>query len=73
MPTKEDELGALWQRTSGGGVEYFSGKIGDQDVVIFKNKSDNPKAPSHIVYRSQPRQQPGPTTRRGVPGADSEW
>jgi hypothetical protein len=64
MPTKEDELGALWQRTSGGGVEYFSGKIGDQDVVIFKNKSDNPKAPSHIVYKSKPREQ-APTTGRG--------
>jgi uncharacterized protein (DUF736 family) len=64
MPDKESEIGALWFRTANSGVEYFSGKIGDQDVVIFKNKSDNPKAPSHIVYKSKPREQ-APTTGRG--------
>lgn len=51
---KPDELGALWVRTGTKG-EYMSGKINGVDVVCFRNRSDNPKAPTWKVLKSQPK------------------
>lgn len=56
------EIGALWVRAGRKG-EYMSGKIGDQDVICFPVRSDNPKAPQWRVLKSTPREdrQPPPT------------
>lgn len=56
MPSKESEIGALWTRTSKTGVTYYTGTINGEDVVVFANKSDNPKAPTLRVYKSEPRE-----------------
>ena len=56
MPTKEDEIGALWERQTKTGRPYFTGQINGVDVVIFENTSDNPKAPTFRVYKSKPRE-----------------
>jgi uncharacterized protein (DUF736 family) len=59
MPSRDDELGALWLRESKDGRKYLSGKTGDQEVVVFKNDHKQPgeRTPDYRVYRSQPRAQ----------------
>lgn len=60
MPmNKEDELGALWLRTSKkDGRTFLTGKIGSQEVVVFQNdRKKNEKEPDYRIYRSQPREQ----------------
>lgn len=58
---KEDELGALWLKTSSVGNKFMSGHItiaGERhDVVVFKNgfKAEGEKTPDYRVYRSAPR------------------
>lgn len=47
------EYGALWKKTSKNGTEYYSGKIGDQAVIIFANKNrvEDSKQPHLQVYK----------------------
>jgi uncharacterized protein (DUF736 family) len=55
---KQDRLGALWIKTSKNGIKFLSGKVGDVQVVVFKNgynKED--KHPDFIVYKSTPKPQ----------------
>ena len=41
MPQNEDEIGALWQKTSAKG-DYMTATINGQRVVVFQNtKRDN--------------------------------
>lgn len=70
MPSREDELGGLWEKQTRNGQTFMSGKLklGDTEVevVIFHNDHKKPgeKTPDWRVYRSQPRdgqQQPPPT------------
>jgi hypothetical protein len=59
MPfTKEDELGALWEREGKNG-RYLTGKINGVEVVVFWNakKQAGEKTPDWRVYKSQPRVQ----------------
>lgn len=51
-----DELGALWVKQSKNG-EYMTGTVNGQNVVCFRNTSDNPKAPQWRVMKSKPREQ----------------
>jgi hypothetical protein len=53
----ENEIGALWSKTSGKGVEFMSGTIeGVGDVVCFKAKpSASGKGPAWRVLKSTPR------------------
>lgn len=48
----ENEIGALWEKQGKKGT-YFTGKIGDQPVVVFRNgnKKDGSKAPDWRVMR----------------------
>jgi uncharacterized protein (DUF736 family) len=57
MPEKQDEIGALWVKTSGKGLEFMSGKINGADVVLFRNthKQEGEKTPDWRVYKSQPK------------------
>lgn len=57
MPRNEDEIGALWQKTSAKG-DYMTGTINGQRVVVFQNtKRDNEKAPNWRVLKSRPREE----------------
>jgi len=78
-PNNPDELGALWIKTSKTGAVYMSGKVGDQEVVIFRNdkKVDGSNQPDWRVLKSKPR----PTTplktddpfTPGVPDEDAPF
>lgn len=64
METRNDqELGALWLRTSAKG-DYMTGTIKidgtEIQVVCFRNKSDNAKAPTWRVLKSKPRDESAP-------------
>jgi uncharacterized protein (DUF736 family) len=52
---KEEELGALWIRTSRNGKEFLTGKVGGVDVVCFRNDKKQGKQPDYRVLKSQPR------------------
>jgi uncharacterized protein (DUF736 family) len=62
MPSKEDEVGALWERSTKDGKVYMSGTINGQDVVLFHNDYKKPgeKSPDWRVYKSQPRAETPP-------------
>ena len=49
-----NEIGALWEKTGRNGT-YFTGKVGDQPVVIFKNgnKKEGSNAPDWRVLKPQ--------------------
>lgn len=49
------EIGALWTKTAKNGSEYLSGTVNGDPVVVFRNKSDNPKAPQWRVLKSLPK------------------
>lgn len=56
-PNNPDELGALWIKISKTGAVYMSGKVGDQEVVIFRNdkKVEGSNQPDWRVLKSKPR------------------
>lgn len=58
------ELGALWVRVSANGTRYMTGKIGNEDVVVFENKNKKGKAPDYRVMRSEPRDGQSSGTRK---------
>jgi hypothetical protein len=56
LPKDPNELGALWSKQSARG-EYLTGKIGDQEVVCFRNDKatvEN-RQPLWRVLKSQPK------------------
>lgn len=55
MSERDDEIGALWEKTSQKGTEYLSGTIDGQDVVIFRNTRKQGKQPDWRVYKSTAR------------------
>lgn len=59
MPTKDDKLGALWQKHKDG-KDYFTGEVTIAGVttklVIFANGyKEQDKQPDWVIYRSVPR------------------
>lgn len=57
MPNQNpDELGALWEKTSGRGT-YMTGTINGVNVVVFRNdrKADGSKQPDWRVLKSKPK------------------
>jgi uncharacterized protein (DUF736 family) len=65
MPDRENEIGALWEKTSAKGTTYWTGNVNGVAVVIFRSAGDNPKAPTHRVYKSEPRQAATTTSKDG--------
>ena len=59
MPAKDDKIGALWARKSNKtGNEYWTGKVGDVQVVIFPNGyKEKESQPDFIVYKSEDRRE----------------
>lgn len=53
-----DEIGALWQRESGGGKLYLTGQITidgkETRIVCFRVVSNHPKAPLWRILISKP-------------------
>ena len=68
---KNTQIGVLWERTSKGGVVYFSGFLYgiDKDIPIFiyPQKTENENAPSHFILREKTLQ-----TKNGDNSVDSE-
>lgn len=58
MPFEKDpnEIGVLWRKEGRRG-EYFTGKIGDQGVVVFATNAKSSKAPTHRILKAQPKDQ----------------
>lgn len=73
MPNKDDELGGLWIRQGRSG-DFLSGKIGDQEVVIFPNAYKKPgeRTPDWRVYKSQPREGGGAPRQEYLPPSPSQ-
>lgn len=61
MPQDPNELGALWEKQGRKGT-YFTGKIGDQPVVVFKNdrKKEGSNAPDWLVLKPQKQEDRAP-------------
>ena len=57
MNRDPNEIGALWAKQGNKG-EYMTGTINGVKVVCFRNTSDNEKAPTWRVLKSQPREKP---------------
>jgi hypothetical protein len=65
--SKEDEIGALWEKDGAKGP-FMSGKIGDQAVVAFRNdKKKNPREPDWRILKAQPRPKPATDTDGPIP------
>ena len=78
--SKENEIGAIWQRTTKNGDAFFSGKLKldgkEYEIVIFKNgyKTD-PRHPDARVYISNSNQTPvrkGPAPVQPKPMTESD-
>lgn len=52
-----DAIGALWVRPRDGKPDLITGKVGDQDIVVFENgfKEEGDNKPNFIIYKSKPR------------------
>ena len=73
-----NEIGALWEKQSAKGT-YFTGKISDQPVVIFKNgnKREGSNAPDWRVLKPQAKadreiDQRVPPLNSGAPVTDDD-
>jgi uncharacterized protein (DUF736 family) len=56
MPRNPDEIGAMWEKTSGRGP-YMTGTINGERVVMFKQTDKtNDKAPDWRVLKAKPRE-----------------
>jgi uncharacterized protein (DUF736 family) len=59
--SKENEIGALWERKSSDGKEFMTGTInlGEtvMEIVVFKNgfKKEGEKTPDWRIYKSRPK------------------
>ena len=51
----EEELGALWEKTSLNGTQMLTGNISGVDVVCFLAKRTSDKSPTWRVLKSRPR------------------
>lgn len=71
MPYQKDEneIGALWEKTSANGAEYLSGEIDGQRVVCFRVRKPTAKGPAWRVLKSQSREQ---APSRRYEGTDSD-
>lgn len=45
-------LGALWENRSKKNVKYYSGKIGNSDIIVFRNfdKEEDDKKPDYQIF-----------------------
>lgn len=67
-----NEIGVLWEKTGKKGT-YFTGKIGDQPVVVFKNgnKKEGSNAPDWRILRPQKQEREGqPVSHPSEPVTD---
>lgn len=63
-PRDENEVGALWEKSSSRGT-FFTGLINGQPVVVFRNqhKKEGSKAPDWRVLKAKPKD--GPSSDEG--------
>lgn len=53
--SKLEKLGALWIKRSGKGMDYMSGKLGEQRVVVFKVREKRDGGPDFEIFKSEPK------------------
>jgi len=53
----EDEIGALWIKTSSQGREYFTGDVNGERIIVFRNDRKEPgsKRPDFSIRKAKPR------------------
>ena len=58
------ELTGLWVNTAKSGMKYFSGKINNLNVLIFKNqkKEEGSKQPDYRMFLSKPKKKEQPAS-----------
>lgn len=57
---RDEEMGALWVKQGARG-EFWTGKIGDVPVVVFRNDNKkNPKSPDFRILRARTQDKPAP-------------
>jgi uncharacterized protein (DUF736 family) len=73
MPSKEDEVGGIWDRATKDGKAYMSISMNGQSYVAFHNDYKKPgeKSPDWRVYKSQPRDTQASTPRAEQPAPQS--
>lgn len=56
MAKNDDEIGALWEKTSARGP-YMTGNVNGEQVVLFRNdrKAAGSKAPDWRILKARPR------------------
>ena len=72
---KDDrEIGCVWTKTSAKGVEFMSGTVNGEEIVMFRAK-ETPKGPTWRILKSQPREGAQPTRRYEghAPAKDDPW
>jgi len=59
--SKDDEIGALWQKTARDGGVFYTGTINGEDVILFENRYKKSDAHPHFrVCKARPRVAPAP-------------
>jgi len=64
----DEKIGALWINESKAGKKYMSGSVTiegvETKIILFKNDSENPKAPAYNILKSKPRPDGGEAIRK---------
>lgn len=57
MPYKpnDDEIGALWMKTSASGKHYMTGTVNGQPIVCFAVTKGSEKAPQWRILKATPK------------------
>ena len=55
MPKDPNEIGALWQKTSGNG-DYMTGTVNGERIVVFQNtKRSSDNSPNWRILKARPK------------------
>lgn len=51
---REKRIGALWVHETKNGKKFLAGKVGEKDIIVFKDnfKEEGSKKPDWIIYES---------------------
>jgi len=54
------KIASVWKQTTNDGAEYYKGRLGNADLLIFHNKSTNPKSPEFDILVAKHEQYEAP-------------
>lgn len=73
---KRSTIGALWKQKTKKGDVYFTGRLNDTDIVIFKNgfqKEQKEGAPDYLMYESVPMEGQGKTVSKKPQNTEDDF